>query len=178
MATVQISKQQLDEVNQFLSKSNNKRFTKKSTVSRAVNIFYDHLNTEVLNEEYNDLSIVSIDEINLKQLRRAKEKYNKPMYVLASACVKSYFDSVNGLETANIALVKFKARKKIYAFYFDSDKLNVQHGDTVEVRTKKYYNDEMMMLEGQVVAIGYEENAENIHKPVLKITKHKKSRTE
>lgn len=93
--------------------------------------------TVAFNCIHNDLSMVSIDEINLKQLRRVKEKYNKPMYMLASACVKSYFDSINGLEKANIALVKFKDRKKIYTFYFDSGKLNIQHGDTAEVRTKK-----------------------------------------
>lgn len=54
----------------------------------------------------------------------------------ASSCAKSYFDSVNVLEKAKITLVKFKARKKIYAFYFDSDKLHVQNGDVVEVKIK------------------------------------------
>lgn len=36
----------------------------------------------------------------------------------------------------------------------------------------------MTTLERQVVATGYEENAESIHKPVLRITNHKKLRNE
>lgn len=174
MATVQINKQQLEEINQFVLKKGNGRTTKKLVVSQAINIFYDHLNEEVLNEEYTSLNVVGIDETGLKQLRKAKKKYHKPMYVLASACVKSYFDSIKGLEKKNIALVKFKAKNKIYAFYFDASKLNVEDGDVVEVKTKKYYNDEIMKLKGRVIAVGYEENADNIHKPILRIIKHKK----
>ena len=177
MASIQVSDQQLKKLVNYIAEINkktDKKITKKSIVTQAINIFYDHLNKSVLNKEYGKISAVGVDDIVSQQLKHAKTKYHKPMYVLASACLKSYFDSLMNVKGANIALVKFKQSKKVYAFYFDASQINVQQGDIVKVKTRKYYgqnHSKMIMLNGKVEAIGYEENAESKHKPVIEIIK-------
>lgn len=127
-----------------------------------------------MNKDYGKISAVGVDDIVSQQLKHAKSKYHKPMYVLASACLKSYFDSLMNVKEANIALVKFKQSKKVYAFYFDASQINIQQGDIVKVKTRKYYgknHSKIIMLKGKIKAIGYEENAESKHKPVMEIIK-------
>lgn len=77
------------------------------------------------------------------------------MYVIASACVRLYLNNLKGLEKANIALVKFaKSSKKIYAFYFDSAKLNIQRGDIVKVRIKTVKQENVVETKCKVIAFG------------------------
>ena len=175
MASIQVSDQQLKELMNYIpeiNKHTDEKITKKSIVTQAINIFYDHLNESVLNKDDGEISVVGVDDIVVRQLKRAKKKYHKPMYVLASACLKSYLDSLMNVKGTNIALVKFKQSKKVYAFYFDSSQINVQQGDIVKVKTRKYYGQnysKIIMLNGKVEAVGYEENAESKHKPVIDI---------
>lgn len=178
MATIQVSDIQLKKIMNYVTEINKRtsnKFTKKSTVIRAINIFHDHLNESSLNKDYGKMSAVGVNNIAINQLKKAKDKYHKPMYVLASACIEAYFNSLMDLKGANIALVKFKKSEKVYAFYFDSQQMAIQQGDTVKVETRKYYgrhnNSKIVMLNGRVVAIGYEENAKSNHKPVIEIVR-------
>lgn len=178
MSSIQVSNVQLKKIMNYVDEINRRtsnKFTKKSTVIRAINIFHDHLNESALNEDYGETSAVGVNDIAIKQLKKAKNKYHKPMYVLASACVKCYFDSLMDFKGANIALIKFKKSEKVYAFYFDSSQMDIQQGDTVRFETKKYYRQDdsskIVTLNGRVVAIGYEENAEAKHRPVIEIVR-------
>ena len=175
MASIQVSDQYLKKLMDYIieiNKRTDKKITKKSIVTQAINIFHDHLDESVLNKDYGEISAVGVDDIVVRQLKHAKTKYHKPMYILASACLKSYFDSLMNVKGANIALVKFRQSRKVYAFYFDSSQINVQQGDIVKVKTRKYYgqnHSKIILLNGKVKAIGYEENAESKHKPVIDI---------
>lgn len=53
--------------------------------------------------------------------------------------------------------------------------MTIQQGDNVRIEIRKYYgrhnNSKFVMINGRVVAIGYEENAKSNHKTVIEIVR-------
>lgn len=55
-----------------INKRTSNKFTKKSTVIRAINIFHDHLNESSLNKDYEKMSVFGVDNIAINQLKKQR----------------------------------------------------------------------------------------------------------
>lgn len=174
MSTIQVSKQHIKQLEDYInriSEKYHKKVTKKSVIDRVINNYHYIIEENMIENRVDETSLVAIDEIMASMLKEEKNRLKKPMYLILDACLNQFFSHGKDVKK-NIALCQFKHTNKTYAFYFDQEKISLKKGDLIQVKSANPFNPNKETIKAiKVKDLAYSDNAKEKYKPVIKIIK-------